>query len=72
MTPEQSKKLWGRSAKGPQHGQWVDQGRGNLVWRKHAKRRAQPEATDKYMTSTIGDLVAELLTQGTARGVVRG
>lgn len=45
MTPEQSKRLWGRSAKGPEHGQWVDAGGGSLVWRCHPRpaRTAPPQ-----------------------------
>lgn len=48
MTPEQSKKLWGRSARGPEHGRWIDTGNGNLAWVNHPRpaRASKREMAD--------------------------
>lgn len=45
MTPEQSRKLWGRSARGPERGCWIDTGNGNLAWANHQRPTRTAVAT---------------------------
>lgn len=45
MTPEQSRKLWGRSARGPERGRWIDTGNGNLAWANHPRPARTAVAT---------------------------